>query len=211
MNAKVRVEANPMRDGALPWRHNLVLPARFKATIDDETLPYLLELDLAVHEGEAGCTAARFVQREGGPLITPRGVRAVPLTQYVRAATACAALRVEKDVGGGYTLVHVTTEAGHVEEDAGSFKLTPVTTGAEVAAAFEQTRPAGERGRRRLTDEFLEEVANVYRTALEAGDAAPRRAVQEWQGVPTQTAARWIAEARRRGFLGDTRPGKAGA
>lgn len=201
-----------MRDGALPWRHDLVLPARFKAAIDDETVPYLLELHLAVHEGEAVCTAARFVQREGGPPITPRGVRTVPLTRYVRAATACAAWRVEEDAAGGVRLMSVSPDGEHVEDAGRSFKLTPVATGAEVAAAFEQTRPAGERGRRRLTDEFLEDVAKVYRAALEAGDAAPRRAVQEWQkGAPSQTAARWVAEARRRGFLGETRPGRAGA
>jgi hypothetical protein len=140
-----------------------------------------LELDLTVVDGEAVCAAARFVQRDGGPPITPRAIRRVPLAQYVRAAAGAAAVSA--------------TDLTHIGHDD------------ETGAAFIAIRG----GYRHLyTDQFLREVAKVYREALAAGSAAPRKAVQEWQGVSTQTAARWIAEARKRGILGPTRPGKAG-
>lgn len=54
-------------------------------------------------------------------------------------------------------------------------------------------------------DERLDAVAEVYRTALQAGQA-PRMAVQEdprWGPLPANTAARWIREARDAGRLED--------
>jgi hypothetical protein len=178
----IQIAERHFLNGLLPWRPGWLLPVRFTAVIDDEqVIDYQLELDLALVDGEAVCVAARFVQRDGGPPITPRAIRRVPLAQYVRAAAGAAAVSAAD-----------LTRIGHVDE---------------TAAAFAATRGGY---RRHYTDMFLREVAKVYRGALEAGSGAPRKAVQEWQGVSTQTAARWIAEARRRGILGPTRPGKAG-
>lgn len=59
------------------------------------------------------------------------------------------------------------------------------------------------------TTETLEWVARVYSCALAAGDK-PAKAVQDAFEVPRYTAGRWVASARKRGFLGPAEPGKAG-
>jgi hypothetical protein len=60
------------------------------------------------------------------------------------------------------------------------------------------------------TDEALSWVASTYRLALVVGER-PTKAVRDSMGLPQSTAARWVQQARQRGFLGpsDGR-GKAG-
>lgn len=89
--------------------------------------------------------------------------------------------------------------------------------GWEPAATTPHRRPRGSRipGRLRNTtgggraDEFYAAVACIYR---DLAQTSPRPAVElaEANDVPVTTAHRWIKEARRRGFLGPGRPGKAG-
>lgn len=56
--------------------------------------------------------------------------------------------------------------------------------------------------RRTLDAEFLQRVASIYRTAMATGKA-PAIAVEEALGPTTpENARRWIATARREGFLG---------
>jgi hypothetical protein len=57
-----------------------------------------------------------------------------------------------------------------------------------------------------LSDEFLREVANQYRT-LGRGYAS---IIAKQRGVSRRTVVSWIEKARRRGILGKTRPGKFG-
>jgi hypothetical protein len=65
-----------------------------------------------------------------------------------------------------------------------------------------------ERGKR-ISDEFLRQVADVYRYALGRG-LAPTAAVGEAFNYSRSTAGRWIVEARRRGLLGPAIRGRAG-
>jgi len=63
------------------------------------------------------------------------------------------------------------------------------------------SRPRLERPQMRpLTDEFLQQVADFYVFAIANGER-PLVAIEEGASVPRNTAARWVAMARRRGFL----------
>jgi hypothetical protein len=65
------------------------------------------------------------------------------------------------------------------------------------------TRPKG----RNLDDNFYGHVAYVYRQAIGKG-LNPRQAIAEAAGVAPDTAGRWIYQARKRGFIPKTTPGK---
>ena len=68
------------------------------------------------------------------------------------------------------------------------------------------TRPRG----RRLDDDFYGRVAFVYRQAVGRG-LKPRAAIAEAAGVSPDVAGRWIYQARKRGLIPKTRPGKVTA
>ncbi len=52
-----------------------------------------------------------------------------------------------------------------------------------------------------MSDEFLREVADVYRDA-HARKVSTQRAIQERWPTTDANARRWVARARERGFLG---------
>lgn len=62
---------------------------------------------------------------------------------------------------------------------------------------------------RPLTDDHLMRVAMTYRSAVEGG-YRPVWLVANAGGVPRPTAARWIAESRKRGILGPAISGPHG-
>ncbi|MGN7799058.1 hypothetical protein [Leifsonia sp. 22587] len=64
--------------------------------------------------------------------------------------------------------------------------------------AAEEVQPV--RQRRRMSNAFLSEVAEVYRQAFLAGDN-PTRAVASHYDKPYSTAGRWVGEARSRNVL----------
>jgi len=66
-------------------------------------------------------------------------------------------------------------------------------------------RPAG----RNLPDEFYATVAERYRDAAGRG-LSPRAAIAEAAGVSADVAGRWVRQARKRGYLPPTEPGKVG-
>jgi hypothetical protein len=62
-------------------------------------------------------------------------------------------------------------------------------------------------------DDHYAQVADSYNRALrrgESGHSKPVEMIAAEFGVPRTTAARWVGEARRRGFLPRAQPGKAG-
>lgn len=61
----------------------------------------------------------------------------------------------------------------------------------------------------RITDAFLEDVAQAYRWHVGAKNA-PAPAIAESSGIPVRTVHRWIYEARKRGILPPARTGRAG-
>ncbi|WP_152648660.1 hypothetical protein [Streptacidiphilus anmyonensis] len=71
----------------------------------------------------------------------------------------------------------------------------------EAAEAYAAARNAPTPGRRRrITDEFLREVARVYMLEDEAG-FPPTRAVADHFKAPHSTAAKWVGAARRKGLI----------
>ncbi|MFF2215028.1 hypothetical protein [Streptomyces antibioticus] len=75
----------------------------------------------------------------------------------------------------------------------------------EPSRPMPQVRPPGGR----LTDDFLEEVADAYRWFTEAR-RPPAPAIAETADVPVRTVHRWVYEARKRGILPPARAGRAG-
>jgi hypothetical protein len=65
------------------------------------------------------------------------------------------------------------------------------------------------RTRTRITDSKLQEVAEVYRLAWEAGEP-PTRAVAKYFSKSHSTAARWVGLAREQGFLGKSNGRRGG-
>ncbi len=64
-------------------------------------------------------------------------------------------------------------------------------------------RPAG----KRLDDDFYKRVADAYQGAL-TELLNPRQTLARDSGSAPDTVARWVKEARRRGYLPETTPGR---
>jgi hypothetical protein len=61
---------------------------------------------------------------------------------------------------------------------------------------------------RDLSDDFIHNVAQAYRAAVARGDRSPNVTIQQDLGfVDHRTVVRWVAEARRRGYLPPARKG----
>jgi hypothetical protein len=171
----------------VPWRGRL-LPAVFSAVVDDPESPWLVRLDISTGpDGETRCTSFAVDARHGGEPVTPRSLRAVPIGRYLEEVPALASYRAERSPEGDVRFVRASS--------AGDTLHIP--------------REPTKRTWTRLSDEHLQEVADVYRAAMqEEGRKAPRQAIRadpRWAGtVSATTVARWVEEARTRGFLPPT-------
>ncbi len=81
--------------------------------------------------------------------------------------------------------------------------------GPELWEAAPMGAPRRDIARHGPTDEALKHVAAIYRFTHALGES-PTKGVQERLGLPRSTAARWVALARERGYLGAASVGKAG-
>jgi hypothetical protein len=77
----------------------------------------------------------------------------------------------------------------------------------ELDREAQEARPPERRNR--VTDNLLASVAEVYRQAINDG-LPPKRSVATAFTVSQPTAGRYIMQARQRGHLGKTHPGKKG-
>jgi hypothetical protein len=153
--------------------------ARFEFE-DDHTV----ELDIAVEAETPVCEAIRIQRNPARPSLTGAELRRLPLRNWITMATTQAAVTPSGEQKGAW---------GPATE-----KETEQLWG-EVQ---ERVR------RRTITDDFLGEVAAVYRNNL---DNHPRDAVADHFTVSLSTAARYVKLARERGLLGKAPgPGKSG-
>jgi hypothetical protein len=81
---------------------------------------------------------------------------------------------------------------------------TAIAQGVEAAR---EAREARTRGKAKITDALLREVARVYRANIDSG---PTKAVAKHFGREHRTATLYVKRARERGFLGPAIKGKAG-
>jgi hypothetical protein len=169
------------------------------------------------HEDDLGIEAAPTRQIDASLL------RELPLARLAKHAMLGVAWRYEgprsenvvpyelRDVSGFYRLGPEETE---LEDDYGVYIFDEPawddhwTPHMETLAKDVERRRAVNR-RNRITDELLARVASVYREAIEE-DKPPKKAVAAALNVAESTAGRYIGEARKKGHLRPTAPGKKG-
>ncbi len=168
------------------------VPTRFVAHVDDPSQPYRVHLDIRV-VGNRGAEVLGFwveVRDLTKPeSVTAEGLRKVRLAACVRAAIeeARTPLLPRPDLGKAVF---------------------------QVAAGSPTTAWGGMGGRpqrgRRIDDDFLRDVAKVYREARAGNDRAPVEQVARQLHGERSSAGRWVMLARQRGFLGPAIGTKAG-
>jgi hypothetical protein len=162
--------------------HGVMLPEQFIARFivkDDHTV----EMDIATVDGAPVCNAVRVIRHPGRPSLSGHELRRFPLAEWVRYA--CSMVGVGNQGGVQTTSAEWKTET--------------------YRADVERVIPQPWR-RNVLTDDFLKEVARVYRANA---DSAPIEAIREAWPSAHSTAARWVRLARDRGYLPHTTQGKA--
>lgn len=167
----------------------LLTPCTASIVINDESIGHIT---ISVINGRPGCVS--IWSRKHG--LTGALLRQLPIAGLVRDATIASTVRVLKADDGifGARYVDGGLGFGHLLSDLR----------AELAAVED-------RGRRRVVNSaFLAQVADVYRSAL-GKMIPPAKHVQTILGPTTPAnARRWIAAARREGFLGPA-PGRGKA
>ena len=175
----------PGSKAGVAWQRigNAVIASPFTARIEDEG-DHTVELDIAIEAETPVCEAIRVQRNPARPSLTGAELRRLPLRDWVAMATAQAAQTPAAEHEGAWSTAdeeETKTLRGEIEQ--------------RVA-------------RRTMTDEFLRDVARVYRSNLENH---PRDAVADQFTVALSTAARYVKLARDRGLLGKALgPGQAG-
>ena len=172
-------ECSPFGDGFA-----LVKPTSVSVTDQEHVF-----LDIEVRDGRPQCVGIR--SEEGGPEITTSLLREIRMKQEIRYIVSLLAVRLLWDE--------------EREEVVGEHVLSP--------RSMDDRRPWGEmtegvvaaipkrRGRPRLSDEFLSEVAEIYRVAETTRQKTTFAIMNRWEDTAPATARGWIAKARERGFL----------
>lgn len=127
---------------------------------------------------------------------TPEALRSLPLHRIEVAANA-----------GGSISEQLAARLDEPPPTIGSAEFREAFSGwVQPEPALELRRPPG----RRLDDDWYVKVGATYIAAKDRG-LKPRTAIAELAGVSTDVAGRWIYEARKRGHLPPTRPGRVSA
>lgn len=156
-----------------------VVPKELSVTFPGARDQPRLQMVLGMENGAATCRELHLVAKEGARGVRPGDLEAVRLNEWVEDLFAATAMRA-------------TTE----ETSPGVYR-TAYRIPNEQAAA-DALRAARRRGaRRKITDEALGEVAEVYKGA----PRAPTRAVADHFGKSHRTASDYIAKARALGLI----------
>ena len=161
--------------------NGVLLPEKFLArfTVKDD---HTVELEIATEQGVPVCNVVRVLRHSGRPSLSGHELRRFPLGEWV--TFACSMVGV-----GNQGLA--TTSADWKSEQYR----------ADVERVVRRARR-----RNTVTDDFLRDVARVYKVNA---SSAPVEAVREAFGpIGHSTAARYVKLARDRGFLPKTTRGK---
>jgi hypothetical protein len=181
----------PLGDGAL-------LPAKFRTRLTGDDLPGVESIDvtIVVRDSTQVCTELTIRSTETGALTS----------EILRSITL------------GVLVPKLAAERLYAEDLPPDNWLTNAPPGQKImmplASASEEVQAAAvgrvSQRRRRVTHEFLEQVADVYRAAIDTG--APTQAVADTFRVSHSTAARYVNKARKspHNLLGETLPGRPG-
>jgi len=180
----MEIKANPLR-GATATRFvawgapGMVIPERFEAQIGGDELPFDVDMRCEVVCGRPVCRELRLVAREGGPPVTSRDLRAIPIGRLIAHAAAA--------------------NAGTITALPDGSRAWEPRSGVVTVERDDVEAPRRGRGLPAPADQLYRTVARVYRDAAPSG--RPVKAVEQHGNVSRSTAKRWIAEARRRGLL----------
>jgi hypothetical protein len=142
-----------------------------------------LWLRLEVVNGVPQCRDLRITSVEGGRQVKGLDLDAVRLSNWVT------------DIYAKFAWERQVMDDGSVRYAGG------VQTQSELAARQQMSQARKGRGARRLTKEFLGQVANVYRDDT---TGAPARAVERAFGVSQRTGSYYVQQARHAGLLPPT-------
>lgn len=164
-----------------------LLPPRIRAVLPPWDDDVGLRLTIEVRNGVPVCRQLEFVTSPEGRDLRKSDL-AIDLDAVVEMMCAAVALQVVDADGESSAAV------------VGGSPQTPFWDG-----TVRQVRRARAGRPVRLTDERIRQAAEIYRANL---DKRPTEAVAAAFGMAHRTAAKYVGEARARGFLPPTTPGK---
>jgi hypothetical protein len=194
--AKITVDLTSIvGDEAISLGDGVWVPLQVRVTYDDPERPAVAECEFVLDAKtlKPSCTSVRLTAREGAE-IASEDTR-LPLPTIWRRT-----VDVLSNFTGGPDAPPGTRRSDYLE-DHGQFVGHETAPTQADKRQFLRSRDA--LGRRQLSDEFLEEVATVYRDAVK-NNKSPRAEVvaQLSPGAKLNTARNWIQLARKRGILG---------
>lgn len=165
------------------------------AKVGDLSMPSFVEAEFFGF-GEPN-SWARIELRDGVPRVVEVGWRSAPGAREVQS----------KDVRGIDFSYLIDTLYAAAVRDKHMTDRSP-TTNAEFERGVRAHLQERRTGKRRITGDFLKQVADVYRSNV---DHAPTEAVARTFGVKHRQAGGYVRQARERGLLPDTKQGRAKA
>jgi hypothetical protein len=173
----------------VPYGPGFEIPLYFEYEGDG---PFDWKLTVLVIEGRPQCIQLEFGATDPTRPITPERLHRFQLGRFLKEATLMMSAPAD-EIPRRYRRWSSIEEARAAR--------------ATVERQYRKRRPTVE-GKRVLTDEFLTEVAEIYRQNVATG--APSKAVAEHFHYTRESARRVVSEARLRGLLGPARPGRVG-
>lgn len=168
-----------------------VLPAEFDLEVSYEDGSPDLVLGFEARAGVPQCRRVELRSTQAGREIRSSDLRKVKLEDMLEFAVVSVATVVEKEGQEGEAVI----------------RTRPARTETERRGTLIRMRMVRREARRRVSDEMLRQIAQVYRDNI---GGTPTAAVAEHTGRAHRTAALYIKQAREAGFLGAAVRGKAG-
>lgn len=172
----------------VPIGEDRAIGSTFTVTVDDgDEMTPVVTLACEVRDGVPQCREVRITSRDGGREVRAGDGRKLRIEDWLEGALADTAMPV-------------------TSRDAGSSTLS-APRNHNRGETVRQVRVVRRQARRRVTDELLSEVAEVYRANVDDG---PTAAVAARFVKSHRTAGLYVKQAREAGLLGQAVKGRAG-